>query len=116
MSRRHSPEYGWLAYYCGLIGSWAKGNTLQHDAEDAAQDAIASVLGQNRSGILDPKAYLYRSSLNRLRNEIRRQSRHDLLFWKIWPRTNTRYWPTRRLRFAPGSWQGPWSMPWNACP
>ncbi len=79
MSRRRSSEHGWLAYYRGLIGTWTKGNTRQHDAEDAAQDAIASVLGQDHTGILDPKAYLYRTSLNRLRNEVRRQSRHDLV-------------------------------------
>lgn len=79
MSHRRPTESGWLAYYRGLIGAWAKGNTLRHDAEDAAQDAIIGMLGYERAGILDAKAYLYQTSLNRLRNEVRRQSRHELL-------------------------------------
>lgn len=79
MSRRRSPEHGWLAYYRELIGSWAKGNSLRHDAEDAAHDAVASVLGRERTGVLDQKAYLYRASHNRLINEVRRQNRHETL-------------------------------------
>jgi len=77
MSRRPFAEKSWLAHYRELIGSWAKASTLPHDAEDAAQDAIANVLGQDHTGILNPKAYLYRTSLNRLRNEVRRQTRRE---------------------------------------
>lgn len=79
MSHRRPFDSGWLAYYRGLIGAWVKGNALKHDAEDAAQDAMVSVMGRDHTGILNRKAYLYRTSVNRLRNEVRRQSRQDLI-------------------------------------
>jgi len=69
----------WLAHYRELIGSWARGNSLPHDAEDAVQDAMASLCGADPAAVLDPKAYLYRAARNRLAGEIRRQARHDLL-------------------------------------
>lgn len=71
------PKKGWLAHYRGLVGTWAKGNSLRPDAEDAAQDAIEGLLRGDRAAVLDQKAYLYRTARNRLVSEIRRQSRHD---------------------------------------
>lgn len=79
MSRFSPPEHGWLAYYRELIGTWAKGNSLRHDAEDAAHEAVAGMLGRDQAAVLDQKAYLYRASRNRLINEVRRQTRREML-------------------------------------
>lgn len=79
MSRRRPPENGWLAYYRELISSWAKGNALRHDAEDAAHDVVANMLGRDQTAVLDPRAYLHRASRNRLINEVRRQTRREML-------------------------------------
>lgn len=79
MSRRRPPDQGWLAYYRELIGTWAKGNTRPHDAEDAAQEAATRMLSDAPSAVLNPEGYLYRATQNRLINEIRRQSRHDAI-------------------------------------
>lgn len=76
MSRPAPNPHGWLAYYRELIGAWAKGNSRHHDAEDAAQDAVVRMLGQDQAGVLDPKAYLYQASRNHLLNILRRQRRH----------------------------------------
>ncbi|MFT0532593.1 RNA polymerase sigma factor [Castellaniella hirudinis] len=74
-----ASKKGWLAYYSGLIGSWAKHNSRPFDAEDAAQESAANLLGKGSEAVLNPDAYLFRSTQNRLRNEIRRQARHEAL-------------------------------------
>lgn len=79
MSRSPAPKKGWLAYYSGLIGTWAKKSSLPHDAEDAAQDSIEGLLRGEHAAAIDQKAYLYRVAQNRLISEIRRQSRHEAL-------------------------------------
>lgn len=79
MSRPPAPKKGWLAYYSGLIGTWAKRSSLPHDAEDAAQDSIEGLLRGEHAAAIDQKAYLYRAARNRLVDEIRRQSRHEVL-------------------------------------
>ncbi|ALM86827.1 RNA polymerase sigma factor [Bordetella sp. N] len=77
MSRRRPSESGWLAHYRELVGTWVKGNSRRHDAEDAAQESIIRVMAQDPAAALNPKAYLYRAAQNRLVSEIRRQSRHE---------------------------------------
>ncbi len=79
MPHSPAPKKGWLAYYGELIGSWAKGNSRAHDAEDAVQNSVMNFLGKGTTAILDQKAYLYRSSQNQLINEVRRQSRHQAI-------------------------------------
>ena len=79
MSRPPAPKKGWLAYYSGLIGTWAKRSSLPHDAEDAAQDSIEGLLRGEHAAAIDQKAYLYRAAQNHLISEIRRQSRHEVL-------------------------------------
>ncbi len=79
MSR--SPPFlkAWLAHYSGLIGTWAKRNSLPCDAEDAAQESALQFLGKGSEAVLNPKAYLMRSAHNRLINEVKRQSRANLV-------------------------------------
>ncbi|OZI30736.1 RNA polymerase subunit sigma-70 [Bordetella genomosp. 10] len=77
MSRHRPPESGWLAHYRELLGTWVKGNSRRHDAEDAAQESIIGVMAQDHAAALNPRAYLYRAANNRLVSEIRRQSRHE---------------------------------------
>ncbi|MDS1138983.1 RNA polymerase sigma factor [Pusillimonas sp. SM2304] len=79
MSRPLAPKKGWLAYYSGLIGTWAKGNSLSCEAEDAVQESVIQFLGKDPAAVLNPKAYLLRSSRNRLINEIKRRSRTELI-------------------------------------
>lgn len=79
MSRPIAPWKGWLAHYSWLVGTWAKKNTLAHDAQDAAQDAIEGWLRGEHAAALDQKSYLYRTAHNRLVSEIRRQSRYVVL-------------------------------------
>lgn len=79
MSRPSASKKGWLAYYSGLIGTWAKKSSLPHDAEDAAQDSIEGLLRGEHAAAIDQKAYLYRAAQNHLISEIRRQSRHEAL-------------------------------------
>jgi RNA polymerase sigma-70 factor (ECF subfamily) len=75
MSRRPSSEKGWLAHYRELIGTWTRRSGSRQDAEDAAHDVVANMLRNGDAAVLDPKAYLYGASQNRLKGEIRRQSR-----------------------------------------
>lgn len=77
MSRRPSFDKGWLAHYRELIGSWTRRGASRHDAEDAAHDVVANMLRNGDAAVLDPKAYLYGASQNRLNGEIRRQSRRE---------------------------------------
>jgi len=79
MSRPRPFDKGWLAHYRELIGTWARGNALTHDADDAAQDSIAHILANERAAVLDRKAYLFRCARNRLVSEIRRQARGNFL-------------------------------------
>lgn len=75
MSRPSPFLKGWLAHYSGLIGTWAKRNSLSCDAEDAAQESALQFLSKGSEAVLNPKAYLMRSARNRLINEVKRQSR-----------------------------------------
>ncbi|MFY3432554.1 sigma-70 family RNA polymerase sigma factor [Achromobacter mucicolens] len=79
MSRPPPSEKGWLAHYRELIGTWTRRSTSRHDAEDAAQDVVANMLRNGESAVLDPKAYLYGASQNRLNGEFRRQARREVL-------------------------------------
>lgn len=73
MSRPSAPKKGWLAYYSGLVGSWAKGHVNMQDAEDAVQDAAERMLGVDMLGIRDTRAYLHRSAANGLVSRYRRE-------------------------------------------
>ncbi|CAB3655747.1 RNA polymerase sigma factor [Achromobacter pestifer] len=77
MSRHPPSDKGWLAHYCELIGAWTRRGGSRHDAEDAAHDVVANMLRNGDATVLDPKAYLYGASQNRLNGEIRRQARRD---------------------------------------
>lgn len=77
MPGRPSSNKGWLAHYRELIGAWTRRGASRHDAEDAAQDVVANMLRNGDAAVLDPKAYLYGASQNRLNGEFRRQSRHE---------------------------------------
>ncbi len=79
MSLAPVPKKSWLAHYSELIETWAKGNSLSHDAQDAAQDSIEGLLRGEHEAAIDQKAYLYRAAHNRLVSEIRRQSRQEVL-------------------------------------
>ncbi|WP_454692194.1 RNA polymerase sigma factor [Achromobacter aloeverae] len=79
MSRRRSPEHGWLAYYRELLGTWARRSRNGLDAEDAAHDAIANMLEGDVSVIRDPRAYLHRSVHNGLANQYRAQVREQAI-------------------------------------
>ncbi|MCK9513345.1 MAG: sigma-70 family RNA polymerase sigma factor [Pigmentiphaga sp.] len=79
MSRPRPFDKGWLAHYRELIGTWARGNPLAHDASDAAQDSMAHLLANDPAAVLDRKAYLFRCARNRLVSEIRRQARGNFL-------------------------------------
>jgi len=79
MSRLLAPKKGWLAHYSGLIGTWAKGNSLSCEAEDAVQESVIQFLGKGPAAVLNPKAYLLRSSRNHLINEVKRRSRTEMI-------------------------------------
>ncbi len=79
MSRRPPSEKGWLAHYRELIGTWTRRSGSRHDAEDAAQDVVANMLRNGDGAVLDPKAYLYGASQNRLNGEVRRQLRREVI-------------------------------------
>ncbi|EJO29082.1 RNA polymerase sigma factor [Achromobacter marplatensis] len=77
MSRPPPSDKGWLAHYRELIGTWTRRGSSRPDAEDAAHDVVANMLRNGDAAVLDPKAYLYGASQNRLNGEIRRQSRRE---------------------------------------
>ena len=79
MSRLPAPKKGWLAYYSGLIGTWAKGNFLPHDTENAVQDSVEGLLGDEHVAAIDQKAHLYRAAQNYLTSESRRQACPEVL-------------------------------------
>lgn len=79
MSRRPPSDKGWLAHYRELIGTWTRRSGSRQDAEDAAHDVVANMLRNGDAAVLDPKAYLYGASQNRLKGEMRRQSRREQL-------------------------------------
>ncbi|MFM9867635.1 sigma-70 family RNA polymerase sigma factor [Achromobacter xylosoxidans] len=79
MSRRPPSEKGWLAHYRELIGTWTRRSGSRHDAEDAAHDVVANMLRNGDGAVLDPKAYLYGASQNRLNGEVRRQLRREVI-------------------------------------
>jgi len=60
-----TPDKGWLAQYCRLIGAWARGSANRHDAEDATQDAALRCLEGDGAAVGDPAAYFRRSVANR---------------------------------------------------
>lgn len=72
MSRPPAPKKGWLAYYSGLIGTWAKRSSLPHDTENTVQDSIEGLLRGEHAAVIDQKAHLYRAAQNHLISEIRR--------------------------------------------
>jgi len=78
MSDSPTSSKGWLVYYRGLIGSWAKNNSRSPDAEDAVQNSALKMLGQSQEAVLDPNAYLFRATRNHLINEVKRQARQPV--------------------------------------
>lgn len=79
MSLPLASKKGWLAHYSGLIGAWAKRNSLSCEAEDAVQESAVQFLSKGPEAVLNPKAYLFRSARNRLINEVRRKSREEAI-------------------------------------
>lgn len=75
VSGRRPRNSGWLAYYGELMRSWTRRGAASHDAQDATQDSVLSILQGDASLIRDPRAYLGRSVRNGLAAQYRRQSR-----------------------------------------
>ncbi|MGX9936500.1 RNA polymerase sigma factor [Advenella kashmirensis] len=73
MPRRPSPDKGLLAHYCELVGTWARRANSVPDAEDAAHDAVVGILERNGATIVNPRAYLHRSTANGLISRYRHQ-------------------------------------------
>lgn len=71
MSRRHSSDKPWLAHYRELLGAWRRKG--RENGEDAAQDAVLSLLENGAAAIKDTRAYLARSAGNRMIDQHRRQ-------------------------------------------
>lgn len=84
MSRPSSSRNGWLAFYGELIGAWSRRSGSRHDAEDAAHDAVESLLKADASVALKARGYLFQAAGHRLIDRWRKQARaehvpiHDL--------------------------------------
>lgn len=63
----------WLAHYRELVGTWARRSRSSADAEDAAHDAIVGMLESDGAAIVNPRAYLHRSTANGLISRYRRE-------------------------------------------
>ncbi len=79
MSRPPESKKSWLAHYGELIGAWARRTGNQHEAEDAAHDAILRVLETDTGALVNPRAYLHRSVHNRLIETHRRSKVLELV-------------------------------------
>ncbi|QKH38205.1 sigma-70 family RNA polymerase sigma factor [Achromobacter pestifer] len=75
VSGRRPRNSGWLAYYGELMRSWTRRGGASHDAQDATQDTVLSILQADATLIRDPRAYLDRSVRNGLARQYQRQAR-----------------------------------------
>lgn len=82
MSDRPSLRHGWLAHYAELIATWTRRYGNRHDAEDAAHDAIANMLEDQPAAVLNPRAFLHRSTHNALVSLSRRAHRQAHVAWQ----------------------------------
>ncbi|AUA57404.1 Probable RNA polymerase sigma factor fecI [Achromobacter spanius] len=75
MPRSKPQDKGWIGCYAEMVRGWVRkvGNT--HEAEDALQDAAVGLLKSDGGHILEPRAYLYRASMNSLAGNARREAR-----------------------------------------
>lgn len=84
MPRRSSLDKGLLTHYCELVRTWVRRSNSIADVEDAAHDAVVGMLERDGLAIMNPRAYLHRSTVNGLISRYRHQqsyptaSIHDL--------------------------------------
>jgi len=84
MSGQHPPRKGWLAYYSEFLRACVRRFDNPADAEDAAHDAIESLLrsGNTQASAAHARHYLYQAAGHRVIDTWRRADRFEHVAWQ----------------------------------